>query len=327
MLRRLAPALLLACAACTSEQASDGAAPGAASAFQSPGDAARASSEAYLVWSADSAHAAETAWIDGEGRVVARRPGVFVAGGGGVWRWTEGKQMTTGLDCECLREKEYAEGAQCPARAEVATVDLVDLLGGRRVRVLDAPNADSLEIAPPEQWATPLAGAGPYLFVETRTDVFACGAHGSLGVEAAVYDLASGARVALLDSAEAAAALAREGEAARARLNRAEEMRDSPADAVDLTEVEARWTPAGELEVAYQFTAGACYACSDGHSSSYSRSEIVPASRVPGRLAAWTRAPEAVRRYWRAAPPLAESGWSRVDAADPAAALARFRGP
>jgi hypothetical protein len=82
---------------------------------------------------------------------------------------------------------------------------------------------------------------------------------------------------------------------------------------------------AGTLDVAYRISTFACYACSDGEAGSYSRSVSLPADSIPPMLAEWTRAPEPVRLYWRGTPPRARAGWSRVDAADPAAALARFR--
>ncbi|HEX8692222.1 MAG TPA: hypothetical protein VF746_07380 [Longimicrobium sp.] len=337
MIRRLFPALLLASAACVSEQPPERAAPGAASAFQ-PSDAAAASAtgEAYLVWSADSAGApATTVWIDGEGREVARRPGVLVAAGGGLWAWREEKERTKGIDCDCLRETEFTDDEQasyrrCTREADVAVVDLVDLLGGRRVRVLDTMSgADTLGIEPPEQSSAPLAGVGPFLFTESDSYTYSCGAHGFHGVDAEVYDLLLGARVEMMDSVEAEAATAREGaDAIRRMIEEDADLEDPrPVEVVDLTEVEARWTPAGKLEVAYQFTTGACYACGDGLAGSYTRSAVIPAKVLPKRLAEWTTAPEAVRRYWQSAPPGARSGWSRVDAPDRAAALARFRAP
>ena len=336
MIRRLsAAALLVACGACTAEPPPEQA--GAAAAFRAPSAGSPAPpatgaqpGEAYLVWSAAAADSpARTVWIDGEGRPVAQRAGVVVGGSGGLWAWTEGKETTRGVDCECLRNAEDPDNAQCLARGEVATVQLADLLGGRRVSVVAAEPSD--ENALPEQRAAPLAGVGPYLFVEADYDVYSCGAHGFHNVEARVYDLSrGGAVVELLDSVQALAVEEREGVEARRALE--DELDDDDwvegsVESVYLTEVEAKWTPAGTLDVAYQLTTGACYACSDGLSSSYSRSAVVPASSVPPALAEWTRAPEPVRRYWRAAPPGERAGWSRVDAADPAAALARFRRP
>lgn len=334
MNRRLSAALLLACAACAPDRtpAPGAAVPGASQLKEGAAidSAAPDLSDAYLVWSADTSGKAETVWIDGDGRVVARRAGVAAAGSGGVWAWTEGKKRVTGLDCECLRNAQSeADEKKCLQQADVTTAALVDLLSGRRVSVMDADSVDT-ESAPPDQWAAPLSGVGPYLFTEVRVDWYACGAHGSLGVEAKVLDLSRGAApVELVDSAEEEAILARQGAAAREEIARALEEETDPADerTLELTEVETRWTPAGALEVAYQLTRGACYACSDGESSSYSHSAIHPAQVLPRRLAEWKTAPEPVRRYWQATPPGFRAGWSRVDAADPAAALARFRQP
>lgn len=332
MIRRLPALLLLACGACSGEPAPDDVAqiPEAANALRPADAAASASSEAYLVWSVDpaeSAGRAGTAWIDGQGRVVARRPGVYVAGGGTVWAWTEGKKPGRGVDCECLRNAEFADDAQCAKTAPVGVVDLVDALGGRKIALLEAPAGDSVQIEPPEQEARPLAGVGPFLMVETRSDNYACGAHGSLHVGWDAYDLRSGDTVSLLDSAEVEAAIAREGAAALAELRKEMDPEEVAYREVEMTALEARWTPEGALRVGYQFTTGACYACSDGIWSSYSRSAVVPAASIPRPFAEYARAPEAVRRYWRTSPPGERAGWSVVDAPDAAAALARFRAP
>jgi hypothetical protein len=147
-----------------------------------------------------------------------------------------------------------------------------------------------------------------------------------------VLDLSrAGARVELLDRAAAEAAVERRADEARALLRRTFRADVGGSEEPDsimllyLTDVEAKWTPAGTLDVAYQISTFACYSCSDGVAGSYSRSVSLPADSIPPMLAEWTRAPEPVRLYWRGTPPRARAGWSRVDAADPAAALARFR--
>jgi hypothetical protein len=329
MIRRILPLLLLATAGCAADRM-DAAAeiPAAASALAAADSSPpSSSSEAYLVWSGDSA-SARTAWIDGSGRVVAERPGIYVAGGGTVWAWTPGMKKGRWIDCECLRNAEFAEDsattAQCRQDAEVRVADLVDVAGGRRIEVLTGESDDA--ISPPEQRATPLTGVGPYLFVEFFHDIYACGAHGFGGASPGVYDLRTGEQVVLIDTVNAAPYVLREGEVARAALAAEEEDTTVEVGPVDLTEVEVRWTPEGELKVAYQFTISACYACSDGEFGSYSRSESVPAREVIPALQPYLRAPEAVRRYWAQSPPGERAGWSAVDAADPAAALARFRG-
>ena len=329
-IRRIAPLLLAALAACTADRA-----PGEGAGNALRDENAPASAEtAYLVWSADTSKS-ETVWIDGTGREIARRPGVLVAGSGGLWAWTEGKQTASGLDCECLRQSEFAEGAKCQTTEEVNTVVLADLLSDRRVGVLSATAEPDTEAAPPSQEAVPLSGAGPFLFLETRSDMYMCGAHGFLGVEPVVLDLSKGGeRVQMMDSARAEEIVAAQGDAARRQLQADyAALRGDPGDDSDtlvtenltLTQVEAAWTPAGTLNVGYQFTTGACYACGDGEAGSYSRSTILPAASVPAPLAPWTRAPDAVAAYWRRTPPGERAGWSQVDAADLSAALARFR--
>jgi hypothetical protein len=336
MLRRLPTLLLLACGACSGDPAPDDLAriPAPASALRPTDAAASASPEAYLVWSidpADTVGVGQTAWIDGEGRVVARRPGVYVAGGGAVWAWTKGTKPARGGDCDCLEENDFAEDAQCPKTAPVGVADLVDALGGRRIALLEVPTSneqiDYSQMEPPEQDAWPVGGVGPYLLMERSIYMYGCGAHGSVSVEWSVYDLRTGDTVALLDNAEVEAATAREGAAALAELRKEMTEDEAAVREVEMTAVETRWTAEGALRVGYQFTTGACYACSDGIWSSYSRSLVVPAPTLPRPLAPYARAPEAVRRYWASSPPGERAGWSEVDAPDVAAALARFRAP
>jgi hypothetical protein len=332
MLRRSALVLLLACAACAPDRPADGAEDSQrADASSSSPDAQ--GGPAYLVWSADSATAG-TVWIDGAGKVVARRPGIFVAGSGGVWEWREGKKRVSGLDCECLRNTEFVSGARCQTQDSAGTAELAELLSGRRVTVLEA-KSDSGE-AVPVQHATPLAGAGPYLFVESSIAGSACGAHGWMGVDVEVRDLSRGGAVAeIVDSVGAERVIARVGDEARGALQReyhgalgggAIEPGDTlQTDAMKLSAVRAAWTPAGTLDVRFQLTTDACYACSDAIAGSYTRSVILPADSVPPPLRPFVRAPDVVRAYWRSAPPAEHAGWSQVDAADPAAALAAFR--
>ncbi|HEU0052832.1 MAG TPA: hypothetical protein VFQ39_06630, partial [Longimicrobium sp.] len=309
MLRRSALVFLLACAACAPDRNADGAeAALRAGAGPSPADAR--TGPAYLVWSADTAKS-ETVWIDGAGKVVARRPGVFVAGSGGVWEWREGKGKASGLDCECLRKAEFAEGAKCMTEADVRTVELADLLGGRRIPVLKAES--DTEAAPPEQRAEPMAGVGPYFFTETRSDIYACGAHGFLGVSDEVRDLSKdGALVEIVDSVGGEVILARMRDAASAALQReyrqdlgemAEDADTLSMETLYLSDVQPSWTAEGTLSVGFQFTTGACYACGDGEAGSYSSSVVLPADSVPAPLRPYLRAPDAVRAYWRSIRP------------------------
>jgi hypothetical protein len=344
MIRRLAAVLLLACAACTADRArqqapaaplaapdslaSDSLVPDGVAEPPLPEPVPEADA-AYLVWSADTAWKTETAWIDGAGRVLARRPGVVVAGGGGVWAWTEGEKRMVATSCECYRKNEYDPEAYCPEPATVAVVDLVDLLGGRRVPVLRVDSG--ISVAPPRQGAVPYTGVGPYLFVENATEWYDCYHHEGFAVDPFVLDLSrGGAAVALVDSAGAAAVVARQGAEAREAMLR--EFEESSLDTAEVpsgppgfSSVEAAWTAEGRLRVSYRFLIGACFTCSNEHASSYSMSAAIPAAGVPPRLAPYAVAPDAVRLYWRRSPPGEHAGWSRVDAADRAAVLARFR--
>ncbi|HEX6747088.1 MAG TPA: hypothetical protein VF092_07295 [Longimicrobium sp.] len=325
MIRRALPALALACAAACVDAGRGAQIAPAASAFLEPrgapsSPAVSTQADAFLVWSADSA-AAETVWLDAGGRAVAQRPEVVIAAGGAMWTWRKGTGMAKGIECQCMQKHDFDPGAHCPAQAQVEVADVVDLVSGRRASLLAVP--DSVEgMAPVEQRAEPLSSAGPFLFAVVRSYANACGAHGSEGVEKPVFDLSAEARETDLLGGDTAAVLAREGAAARRALEQAGDAW-TPLQEFRLSAVEARWTPAGALEVGYRFSAGACYACTDGESSAYNTSTLVPAQSPPAKLAAWMQAPEAVRRWWREHPPREHAGWS----AAPADGLARFRSP
>ncbi len=340
MKRFLAIALVAACMACAADgrrapaaSASDSSGPGSArsAATGSPLPEPRPEADAaYLVWSADSAwKKVETAWIDGAGEVVARRVGAVVAASGGLWAWTERERPFVATNCDCYRKHDYDPNAHCPEPARVTVVELVDLLGTRRVTVLGERH--DVSVAAPRQSASLYAGVGPYLFAETYTESYDCYNHTGVAVEPKVLDLSrGGADAGLVDSAGAAAIKARQGIEAREVMRRDGsepfEAAETEPGTPDFSSVEAAWTPEGRLRVSYRFLTGACALCYNEHAGSYSRSAAVLAADMPPKLAPYAVAPDAVRLYWRRSPPDVYAGWSRVDAADPAAALARFRG-
>ena len=323
MFRRAVPALVLACAAACRADAPRVAVAPAASAFAEPRAAAaspavRTEADAYLVWSADSA-SAETAWLDAAGNAVATRPEVVIAAGDGLWAWRKGTGKAKGIDCQCMQKHDFADGAPCAKEADVETADAVELASGRRVPLVAAPGpedgAEPMELSP-----APVSSAGPYLFAKVDGYSYACGAHGTSWVDQPVFDLSDGAKEVDLLGADTLRVLAREGAAARKALE-VEGNAWSPLQDFRVAALQAGWTKSGVLDVRYRFSAGACYACGDGEVGSYLTSTLVPADPIPARLAMWTQAPDAVRRWWQAHPPRERAGWSPV----PAAALPLFQ--
>jgi len=310
-----------------------------------PADAA-----GYLVWWADSASAVRTAWLDGAGRTVAERPGLYVVNGARLWKWEDGKERAAGADCECMRRKD--DPRDCPPRVSmVNTAAMVDLAGGRRVEIMspiDSAQADGE--AQPDQRATPVTGAGPYLLVRVAARYDACGAH-DLPADDVAWSSLTGDT---LPRPDARAVVARDSAAAERGFLR------TPCGIGDDDEVrspgepwgfEAQWTREGTLQGGYRFSRSSAFICGDW-GESYARTVLVADSVMPPWLAPWSRAPEPVRRYWRSVPRVAaafrrtgawasdttvgghdfwyaapelRTGWSAVAAADTARLLPLFR--
>jgi hypothetical protein len=340
MVRRILPLLLIGLAACSGDQAGRPASPGVARGGDSivqtvdslrlAGEPAAPEADSapepvpelppaagYLVWSADSARA-ETVWLDGEGRVVARRSGVYVAHGGVLWRWRDGSERFEGVDCDCVRRTPEAD---CYVTRPVGTAALDEVAGPARIPLLQVPRDEySSERAPPIQSAIPVAGAGPYLFTEAGIETDGCGAHGFYHTERALFDL----RTRVQMQTDTARYTPADSAAALAELIATNPI-EKPVAGFALNNVEARWRADGALDVAFRFYTDAPYAFSD-EGGSYSRTVRIPARRPPPWLRPWTRAPGPVRRYWQSAPPGERAGWSAPDSAHAAALLARFRG-
>jgi hypothetical protein len=335
-LRSIAPAAALAlaawgCAADAAERpapavAAEPAPPALLAAAPAGMTAAAPPGAAYVAWSADSAGAV-SAWIDDQGRVVATRPEVVVAAGSALWAVREEEGQAKGSDCACTARHDQEPVAVCAITAPVPVVALVDLVSGRREMLLRAPSAHKafdLAFAPPGQGLWPTGSVGPYLFTETRISFYGCGAnHGGYEMARQVVDVREVGREVDLIAGDTLRLLAAQAEAARDSLI-AESAAFVPLQNFGLAALEPAWHADGRLEMGYRFTAGACWACGDEHSSGYMRSTLV-AGPVPAPLAGWASAPEPVRRYWAEHPPRARAGWSEVAAEGAPGALSRFR--
>ncbi|HSU17249.1 hypothetical protein [Longimicrobium sp.] len=360
MIRLPTIALLLAVTACGSEPSPARRHAATAPAIPAATDSQRAADSprvrivppahpaGYLVWWADSAHSARTAWLDGGGRVIATRPGVYAAMGPHLWRWTEGTKRAPGADCECIRGK---DPDRCPLRSSrVNTATMVDLAGGGTREImgpLDSTQASG-EVQP-EQQATPVTGAGPYLLVRVKAAYDACGAHGLPADDVAWAPLAGDtvpepeASVMARDSAAATLGFLQ----TPCGIGEDDEKRDPGSP----WSWEAQWTRGGRLQGGYRFIREAAFICGDG-GESYSRTILVADSVLPRWIAAWSPAPEPVRRYWSTEPRAAaawreagvwasdtsvaqhsfwymdaalRAGWSAVDSVNAPRLLALFR--
>jgi hypothetical protein len=206
--------------------------------------------------------------------------------------------------------------------------------GGPGVITVLAAEPDST-VADRGQGAELLGSVGPLAFVRAWRWSYACGAHGTTGMTFAVLNLARRGDTVALWSDSARAALAdRFRDAAAARF-KADTTGGAPfqADSGAVTLALPRF-PAGQRRLAleYQITADACYACSDGAWSSYSRSVRLPAPPrdtvpLPAALLPYADTPLEVVAAFRMQPPDSAAGWSEVALPAPRRdALARLFG-
>ena len=208
-----------------------------------------------------------------------------------------------------------APGAEPDADSLSATVPVFEFVEAGTpltVPVLGVP-ADS-SAAEWNQGAELLGSVGPLVFVRTWVWSFACGAHGGKTDSLVVLDLATRRGAVLLDNS-ARATLERAYRAEAARVFKADTSGAQPfsLDSSALTMLIPRLAGA-RLALTYQFTADACYACSDNLWSSYSRSVRLPARELPPALAPYAAIPVEVQsafRIQRVAPD-SGAGWSEV---------------
>jgi hypothetical protein len=171
---------------------------------------------------------------------------------------------------------------------------------------------DGSGVAELDQSVTVLGSVGPYVFVHESTQSYSCGAHGGTGMRFVVWDLLKHAPAKWEESfapgaeveAVAREALARDPEAIML-------WNDAEAPEIELTRVTPRWTLDG-LALDAQFTTFACYACSDGAWSSYSRSTQVPLRGLPAALGPWADVPSAIAKLAAAHADVTMRGWSFV---------------
>jgi hypothetical protein len=262
---------------------------------------------------------AKTWTVDAAGHVEAEVPGALVAARGAVWAWrTEGAEVKTEA---CPRYD--GEGHELPAEGpppdpgHVTRVTLRRTDTGEALSVI-APPPESDGVAALDHGARLVASVGPYLFVHESTYVYACGAHGNVGCASLVWDAERGQAVwssdgkatpGMVDRAEWSSAERRASERLKDLDDVSSFVTDGKLD-VDLTELLPAYGPDATLGLSLQFTAGTCYACSDGAWSSYSASMREPVAALPGDLAAWASAPDGVRAFALQHPELAIGGWS-----------------
>lgn len=228
--------------------------------------------------------------------------GIVVAARGTTWRWKEVASPVTSHPC-----------AGSPVASDPGKVTNVTLeSGSQSLPVLgkDPTDGDLRDASEVDHEILLAASLGPLLFLEEKTYVFACGAHGLTDARFVVFDVEKGAPLDLqtvLPRSErllqvAADKLAQEGEI--------KEQMGAP----EVTELLPVLT-GGELAFEVQVTVPTCYACSDGLFGSYSRSVRVRMTSLEATapLLPYANVPRHVAAFARRHPDWVVGGWSKLE--------------
>ncbi len=271
-----------------------------------PGPVDPAKASEFLVWTREDDGCAETHRIDAAGRELETMDGIWIAAGTGTWRWHEEDRRVLTSACERYDDEGALLTAPEPAPGSATRATLEEATTGATQVLVDPPvGADGAEDF--RHRVELVASVGPWLFVRESTYVYACGAHGTTGVEAMIWDASSASMVPRPDDVGSL-----DGPRAKAMQRLTEDDDGFPPadDTTNLTELVPAFGRDGALRFGLQFTAPTCYACGRGDGGSYTKSEIVDAERVPGMLAAYAETPRAVRSFVAANPAAQVKGWS-----------------
>ena len=250
--------------------------------------------DAWLVWSTTEQGTTTTLWLDAEGTVRGQADGLLVARDTVLYRVTASKLDVPTLSCDQQHAMEdgappdpddAAADAKPSEPGSTTRLELVPVAGGPPIEIvsgLAATTDAGEEIADAElrHAAHVTAALGRYFFVSESTFSYSCGAHGNTSASASVFDLETGGPVTLVDEASLDASRDR----ARADFVRsAAEVGDPSEDAaaeIHLAASEPVWIDGG-VTMRHLFWIDACYACSDGAWSSYSRTSTVDDPALP----------------------------------------------
>lgn len=236
-----------------------------------------------LVWGLDANDHRTTVWLHAGGRgyeVLGRREGVVVSDGATLRAFD--------VKSRAVRNRSCGRGFHTdPSHAaEARLVALVSREPARRLLAVDVPR----EQGQYDRGFSVEAGMGPLLLVNEYSYDFSCGAHGSSGTTAHVFDVRDGSTATLLSEEDLRAVTEAHSGEAMARLR--EEL---GADGTDPSEIMFSDAPRvvtlepyleddGTVGVRYLFVVDTCYACGDGDWGSYLRGTWIESDRLPARL-------------------------------------------
>lgn len=276
----------------------------------------------FLVWARDTIGEAASFRIDEKGQVIEKLDGIRIEIDGVEWRWQEERITAAGEIGSGCGEVEGEGGESGSDGKSFATRASVSRIDEAEAQTIVPPQMHEDDATDFEHEVTLVRSVGPLLFVRQTTHVYGCGAHGNLGASALIWDIAKNGEIELDGEISDVDALRKKAE--RIMID-ADDSLVSEDDEVTLSELLPIFTPEGDLELKLRFTGFACYACSDGEWSSYTKSVLLPAKQLPKTLLPYSKVPEAVRSFADGHPELTLGGFSapNVNERWPAAGIAR----
>ena len=227
-----------------------------------------------------------------------RVSGIEIATRTGTWRWIT-DEVTVATE-PCDDESPPQEGSS--TRAALARSPKVKQV------IFDPPTTTEATVL---SGSVDLVGSlGPLLFIEQGESTYNCGAaHGGHSASFLVWDAERAEAVDVLkDLPDEQEIFARAVEAFAA----AEEPEKVDDQSFEITELRPVFHD-GELSFEAQVTIDACYACSDGNWSSYTKSVRVPAE-IPEVAVPYAHVPPEVARFAKEHPELTIGGFSILNA-------------
>lgn len=262
-----------------------------------------------------------TRWVtrdtDGSVRELGRRAGLWVVADDTVWRMGRGTKTWTSATCDALND---VPGGADRATHTSRSVDF-DARDGRTRDVIKALSTapgyepdtppDEVYVGDYTEHHAPIAGIDAIIIFRSTTYSYECGAHGGVESSFVAFDLDHGTREDLLGAARELGEAKKHTAQVRADLIARDAWEDGD---IELTAVYPRVVDE-RLETRFQYSTGACYACSDGAWNSYSVSTEIVSDNLPASLRAHATPPPVVVESLVGVDQQRGFGWSAVPSA------------
>ncbi|MFZ5479690.1 MAG: hypothetical protein ACOZNI_23200 [Myxococcota bacterium] len=278
----------------------------------------------FLVWKLDGTRSSTT-WVrEGDG-ALHTRTGIFLGGGGRLWKWATAQTTTPALDCGCydpydlppredLRE---AKRKACTRDVPLDALAVEEVTGDRVISALGEPPDDGGD---PELFEgrvkrayMPLGSVGKWLFVARREERMGCtDSNANVRWAFATIDLEAGVEAGLLSPSDT-------NQVENVEKTRAAQSLCAPPDCFKPDPAKVRfalmrpaWSPEKDLKLTLQYVTDAVLGSPDGLWDSGTRSTKLEAAELPEKLRAYEKTPAPVKQFWITGAPEA-GGWTIAD--------------